>query len=176
VFTPVVVAEITNDAMLGMDFLHATKCTVEKKKEQLIFGDKIVTEDGIATDPENIRVIQEWATPTCLKEVRAFLGLASYYGRYVKDFSDTARPLYNLTQKNVAFNWTDQCEEAFYMLKRCLTTSPVLAYPEPIGQLELDTDASAYGIGAVLSQERNGRRELLHTPAERSQKPRGITV
>ncbi len=121
----------------------------------------IVHRDGISTDPEKIRVIEEWATPTCLRDVRSFLGLASYYRRFVKGFCDIARPLYNLIKKNTAFNWTDQCDEAFSTLKRCLTTSPLLAYPDHSGKFFLDTDASGTGIGAVLSQEQGGHERVI---------------
>ncbi len=139
--------------------LKPKKCVLFQKS--VLYLGHIVTKDGIATDPEKIRVIQEWTTPTSLKDVRAFLGLASYYRRYVKGFCDIARPLYNLTRKNVAFHWNDQCEEAFLDLKQCLTSSPVLAYPEHSGKFTLDTDASAYGIGAVLSQEQDGKERVI---------------
>jgi hypothetical protein len=139
--------------------LKPKKCVLFQKR--VLYLGHVVTRDGIATDPEKIRVIQEWPPPTCLKDVRAFLGLASYYRRYVKDFSDIARPLNDLTRKNVVFNWTDKCEEAFHDLKQRLMTSPILAYPEHSGKFILDTDASAYGIGAVLSQEQNGKERAI---------------
>ena len=139
--------------------LKPKKCVLFQKS--VLYLGHVVSREGIATDPEKIRVIQEWETPKCLKDVRAFLGLASYYRRYVKSFCDIARPLNRLTQKNIAFNWTNSCEEAFLALKQCLTTSPVLAYPTYSGQFTLDTDASAYGIGAVLSQEQNGQEKVI---------------
>jgi hypothetical protein len=139
--------------------LKPKKCVLFQRK--VLYLGHVVTSDGIATDPDKVRVIDEWYTPTSVRDVRSFLGLASYYRRYVKGFSQIACPLYNLLKKNTAFHWTDQCEEAFRTLKRCLTSSPILAYPDHSGRFVLDTDASAYGIGAVLSQEQGGQEKVI---------------
>ena len=90
---------------------------------------------------------------------RSFLGLCSYYRRFVRDCSDIARPLYKLTEGQREFRWTSECEDAFRRLKALLTTAPILAFPTTDGLFILDTDASNTGLGVVLSQVQGGGRE-----------------
>ncbi|RXN36309.1 krab-a domain-containing [Labeo rohita] len=91
-----------------------------------------------------------------VNEVRQFVGLASYYRRFVKDFATVAKPLHNLLRKHARFHWTPESQQAFDKLKELLTTAPILGYPMDSGDLILDTDASNFGIGAVLSQLQQG--------------------
>jgi len=93
--------------------------------------------------------------------LRSFLGLCSYYRRFVKGFSILAKPLYALTENQTKFVWDEQCEEAFNQLKRALTSSPILSLPREEGELVLDTDASNFGIGAVLSQRQDGVEKVI---------------
>ena len=116
---------------------------------------------GISTDPEKIEAITSWKTPRNLHEVRSFLGLCSYYRKFVKGFGDSAHPLHRLTEKGHHFSWTEECESAFQQLQRALTTSPVLSYPTRTDQFILDTDASDSGLGAVLSQVQDGREKVI---------------
>ena len=76
-----------------------------------------------------MEAIIEWPIPTIVTEVRSFLGLASYYRRFVKDLFKITMPLTRLTLKNVNFNWMDRCEERFMLLKDLLTSAPVLPLP-----------------------------------------------
>ena len=93
-----------------------------------------------------------------MTEVRQFLGLALYYRRFIKGFAKTAQPLHSLTQKGALFHWSHECEEAFQQLKQRLIESPILIYPDFSEDFVLETDASALGLGAVLSQPaRDGR-------------------
>lgn len=92
-------------------------------------------------------------TPQTVKEVRQFIGLASYYRRFVGGFAKIAQPLHDLTRKGTLFNWSAECEDAFQHLKARLVEPPVLAYPEFSKRFVLETDASTKGLGAVLSQE-----------------------
>ena len=111
---------------------------------------------GMSPDPKKVESIRCWPTPTTPTEVRQFLGLASYYRRYIPHFSTIAAPLNTLTQKNVPFDWKQECVTAFASLKSHLAQAPVLKYPqfEPqAGEFKLHTDASAYGAGAVLEQD-----------------------
>ena len=80
-------------------------------------------------DPSKVQDITDWPTLTNPSEVRQFLGLASYYRRYILNFSNIAGPLYSLTHKNVPFTWDLACNEAFDTLKSHLVQSPVLPYP-----------------------------------------------
>lgn len=106
----------------------------------------------MSTDPSKIDAIRTWPTPTTVTETRSFLGLASYYRRFIPEFSSISEPLYRLTDKGAKFEWSETCETAFNMLKSKLTSTPVLAYPDPSKTFILDTDACETGIGAVLSQ------------------------
>ena len=130
--------------------LKASKCHIMQQK--VLFLGHVVTPQGIATDPDKIQLVTEWPTPRNLKEVRSFVGLCSYYRRYVKDFARVAAPLHALTRKGVRLEWTNGCAGAFEKLKVCLTTAPVLALPTDDDQYLLDTDASDVGLGAVLSK------------------------
>ena len=96
-----------------------------------------------------------------MSEVRSFMGLASYYRRFVKGFAEIARPLHQLTEKNRRFEWTSECQKAFEELKARLTSPPILAYPLPEGDFILDTDASDSAIGAVLSQVQDGDERVV---------------
>ena len=133
----------------------------------------IVSPDGVATDPEKVRAVADWPKPKCVKEVRSFLGLASYYRKFVKGFAEVASPLHALTEKSREFLWTDACQEAFEELKHRLQTAPVLAYPILGSDYILDTDASGDGIGAVLPSSMMERRRFWPMIAVNSAMPRG---
>ena len=119
--------------------------------EVIYLGHK-VSEKGIEKDPQKIVAIKEWPVPTNVHEIRSFIGLCSYYWKLIWDFSEIAEPLHKLTRKVHKFNWTDKCQSLFETLKEKLITSPILAYPSVEKSFILDTDASDYSIGAVLSQ------------------------
>ena len=87
-----------------------------------------------------------------MREVRQFLGIASYYHRFIQGFAKIAQPLHALTQKGAPFEWTLLCQGAFEELKTKLTESPLLAYPDFCRSFTTETDASVKGLGAVLSQ------------------------
>ncbi|KAI5725816.1 hypothetical protein M8J77_020471 [Diaphorina citri] len=116
----------------------------------------IVSADGVKTDPDKIEAVKSWPVPKDKHEVRSFLGLATYYRRFIKGFADIARCLHRLTEKGRQFVWTEECGKSFEALKRELSQAPVLHYPVPGKPFVLDTDASNTGIGAVLSQINNG--------------------
>ena len=116
----------------------------------------VVSAEGVSTEPEKVEVVRSWPTPSSTTEVRSFVGLVSYYRRFIADFSKIAKPLYKLMEKHCEFRWTEACESAFQYLKERLVSAPILAYPMAVGQYIVDCDASAYAIGGVLSQEQNG--------------------
>jgi len=111
-----------------------------------------MSEEGLAMQPSKIKAINEWTACRDVSKVHAFMGLSGYYRRFIKDFSTIAAPLYNLTRKESEFCWTTECQEAFDELERRLVDEPVLALPSDDGTFVLDTDASDFGLGAVLSQ------------------------
>ena len=108
---------------------------------------------GLQVDQEKIRAIQEWPTPTNIGQVRSFQGLASFYRRFVRDFSTIASPLTDLTKKHTSFVWGKAQEEAFVELKKRLTNAPLLVLPNFAKPFEVECDASGIVIGGVLMQE-----------------------
>src|SRR3954470_10334173 len=114
----------------------------------------VISKDGIAVTPERIQAILDWTPPTTVKQVRSFLGLASYCRRFVEFFSKIARPMTNLLHKGVKFEWTVKCQESFQALKDKLTSPPVLAPPDTQKDFVIYCDASRQGLGCVLMQER----------------------
>ena len=112
----------------------------------------VVSATGIQTDPRKSQAVHEFPTPSNVKEVRSFVGLASYYRKFIPNFSRVAGPLHALTKKGIAFVWTPECHSAFQQLKQLLTTAPLLVYPQFDRPFMLETDASGSGLGAVLAQ------------------------
>src|SRR6218665_664524 len=129
--------------------LKPSKCHLLQRK--VLFLGHVVSGSGVATDPAKVDAVKNWPIPTKLKEVRAFMGLCSYYRKFVPDFARIGRPLHAMTKKDTRFIWTEECNEAFLSLKTHLTEAPILALPNDIGSFILHTDASGESIGGVLS-------------------------
>ncbi|KAK2899766.1 hypothetical protein Q8A73_012895 [Channa argus] len=125
----------------------------------------VVSEHGVTTDRAKVAAIKEWPQPTTTSELRSFLGLASYYRKFLKDFATIASPLHRVTEKGRRFEWSEACSRAFQRLKVDLSEAPVLAYPDPQQPFIVDTDAMVAYYSCSLSRpERNycvTRRELL---------------
>ena len=139
--------------------LNPKKCQFFRQSAS--FLGHVISGDGVSTDPEKIQSVTAWPVPINTAELRSFLGLASYYRRFVRAFSVIAAPLYRLLEKESTFRWTETCDEAFTTLKQKLVTAPVLAYPRVGATFFLDTDASNSGIGAVLSQQQDGMERVI---------------
>ena len=118
--------------------LSPEKCQLLQRKVRYL--GHIVSADGIATDPEKNAAVKAWPVPTNASEVKSFLGLCSYYRRFVPSFSDVAQPLNRLCEKGRTFNWSVAADNAFQQLKLALTEAPVMAYPLPEAPFILDTD------------------------------------
>ncbi|CAB5185100.1 unnamed protein product [Rhizophagus irregularis] len=128
----------------------------------------IVGRDGLKPNEKKVEKIKEIKIPETVKEVRSFLGLCSYYRRFIKNFARIAKPLYHLVKKDVPFKWTEEQQEAFEELKRRLMEKPVLDYPDFEKEFILITDASGEGLGAVLSQKNKENKEFVIAYASRS--------
>lgn len=147
-----------------LEKLHSANLTVNLEKCQffrnnLRYLGYVVDAQGLRTDPEKVESILNFPTPSNKKEVKRFLGTASWYRRFIPHFSTVAGPLNKLTsnKKNApAFQWTAEADKAFLELKTKLVQAPVLACPNFNYPFDVHTDASSFGIGAMLAQTING--------------------
>jgi len=130
-----------------------SKCTLFK--ERISFLGHMVSAAGI--DPRR-RKFGLFRTGQCqsVRDVRAFFGLASYYRKFVQNFTSIAKPLSALTKKGVRFSWSSEAQKAFERLKRALAWTVTLAYPQPDQTFVLNTDASDVAVGAILSATVDG--------------------
>ncbi|XP_021743197.1 uncharacterized protein LOC110709290 [Chenopodium quinoa] len=132
--------------------LYAKLSKCEFWLEKVAFLGHVISKDGVSVDPSKIRAVSDWPTLKNVSDVRSFLGLAGYYRRFVKDFSMIAKTMTSLMKKEHKFSWTQECEEAFKILKERLTTTPVLALPKGSDLYDVYSDASRLGLGCVLMQ------------------------
>ncbi|KAH0632992.1 hypothetical protein KY284_035778 [Solanum tuberosum] len=119
---------------------------------------------GVMVDPQNIEAVKNWVRPTSVTKVRSFVGLASYYRRFVKKFASIATYLTRLTKKEVPFKWTEKCEESFQKLKTLLTTAPILALLVE-GKDSIDKNVIAYALRQLKVHERNYSTQDLELTA-----------
>ncbi|XP_050877719.1 uncharacterized protein LOC127081510 [Lathyrus oleraceus] len=131
-------------------FAKLSKCEFWLKEVSFLVH--VISSGGISVDLSKIEVISQWETPKYVSEIRSFLGLASYYRKFIEGFSKLSLPLMQLTRKGQAFIWTAQCEASFQELKRRLTIAPVLILPNPSEPFVVYCDASLMGLGGVLIQ------------------------
>ncbi|GBG59389.1 hypothetical protein CBR_g38415 [Chara braunii] len=150
--------------------LHALKdagfkVALEKSEfflSEISFLGYIVTVDGLKPDLRKVAAVQDAPAPVTLTQVRAFLGLTSYYRRFIKGFVGIVKPLTNLLKKEEQLIWTLECEAAFQALKEALTSAPVLARPDPIRPFALYTEWQPQAIPAVLTQHgKDGREHVI---------------
>jgi len=133
-------------------YAKLSKCSFGKP--QIKYLGHIVSGSGIAMEDSKVQAILEWPFPTNLKQLRGFLGLTSYYRRFIRGYATLAGPLTELLKKD-NFKWSDAASHAFTELKTALTKRPVLSLPDFSLPFELETDASGIGLGVVLSQNRH---------------------
>ncbi|CAI5669469.1 unnamed protein product [Oreochromis niloticus] len=120
--------------------LHPKKCHLFRK--ETTFLGQVVSGAGVSTDPAKVAAVKDWPILGNTAELRSFLGLASYYRRFVKNFATIASPLHWLTKKGREFHWSEDCAVAFDRLRSALVEAPVLAYPDQQLPFVVDTDAS----------------------------------
>jgi len=139
--------------------LNPEKCHFARR--ELKYLGHVVNSDGISTDPEKVRAIKEFPAPTNVKALRSFLGLASWYRRFVEKFASISAPLRSLLKKNAKWLWGPEQAQAFEQLKHSLSTAPVLACPDFDQTFYLEVDASNEGLGAALTQYQNDRQVVV---------------
>lgn len=139
--------------------LKPEKCELLQK--EVCFLGHVINQSGIKPNPDNVSKILSCPEPKNVTEVRQFLGMWSYYRRVIKDFSSIARPLVNLTKKNITFVWNQECRMSFQSIKKALISTKIMSYPRDQGTFILDTDASENAIGADLSQEQDGNEKVI---------------
>ncbi|XP_039811591.1 uncharacterized protein LOC120674480 [Panicum virgatum] len=123
--------------------LKFSKCKFAQRS--ISYLGHIISEQGVATDPAKVEAVLSWPTPSSVKELCSFLGLAGYYRKFVRHFGILARPFTNLLKKNTMFVWTAEHDEAFSALKTALSSAPVLALPDFSVPFAIETDACANG-------------------------------
>ena len=137
--------------------LKPTKCHFVRHSVE--FLGHIITSSGLRPNPRQVAAVQDFPRPETVHQLRQYLGLTSYYRRFISKFAKIAAPLYHLTKKEVQWEWSKACQLAFETLKQRLVQAPVLVYPDFEQKFTLETDACLNGLGAVLSQIKEG---LLH--------------
>ncbi|CAN6677821.1 unnamed protein product [Malus baccata var. baccata] len=130
-------------------------------RQGIVLG-HIVSERGIEVDKSKIDLVRYLPSPTSVQEVCSFLGHAGFYRRFIKDFSKISNPLCRLLQKDVAFDFNEECEKAFNHLKQMLTSAPIIVPPDWSLPFELMCDASDYALGAVLGQRKEKRPHVIY--------------
>ncbi|KAK4390469.1 Transposon Tf2-12 polyprotein [Sesamum angolense] len=132
-------------------YAKVSKCSFAQ--ESISFLGHIVERGRIRMDSKKVQAIEEWRPPSDVHDLRSFLGLANYYRRFVKGYSEIARPLTDLLKKTETWDWTPQCQVAFDNLKRAIVTDPVLALLDMSKPFTVETDASDFALGGVLMQD-----------------------
>ena len=132
-------------------YLKPEKCLFEQ--EEMEFLGVVLKNGTIQMDPTKIKGVADWPKPNNVRDVRAFLGFTGFYRYFIPNYSKIARPLIDLTRKATPFHWESPQMKAFETLKTIMCRKPILRQPNYDDPFFLLTDASAYGVGAVLSQE-----------------------
>jgi hypothetical protein len=148
-----------------------SKCTFATRS--ISYLGHVISEAGVQTDPNKVTAVVNWPTPSNVKELRSFLGLAGYYRKFVQHFGIISKPLTLLLKKNSRFLWTQEQDIAFHCLKTKLSQAPVLALPDFSKPFVLETDACDQGIGAVLMQ---GGHPLAYVSKALGPQTRGLST
>jgi hypothetical protein len=133
--------------------LYAKLSKCEFWISEFLFLGHIINREGLAVDPKKVAAILDWKAPKDVRGIKNFIGMASYYWRFIEGFSKIARPMTALLAKKVEFKWTPACQKSFETLKEKLTTAPVLILPDVHKPVSVYCDALYTRLGCVLMQE-----------------------
>ena len=147
--------EVSDRIRMNCLKLKLEKC--EFLRKEVNYMGHVISENGVLLDPAKTKIIEEYPSPQNAKQLRSFLGLMSYYRKFVPNFSRIAAPLHKLLKIDAVYEWTAEHEQVFQTLKGKLITPPVLKYPDFHQSFILTTDASGEGLGVVLSQGKVGQ-------------------
>ena len=120
------------------------------KVREVGFLGVIIGEDGVRMEKEKVQGVIKWLMPRSVKDVQKFLGLANYYRRFVKDFAKIAKPLHEMTRKEMKWSWGKRQQKAFKELKERFTMEPVLVIPDLDKEMRVEADASDFAMGGIL--------------------------
>ena len=135
--------------------LQPTKCKFAT--HEIEYLGHVISKHGIKVNPQKTKAIDEYPQPKTAKHVKSFLGMTSYYRKFIKSYAKIAQPLNALLKKDTKFKWTSECEESFNTLKQSLSSPPILAFPNFDRPFILATDSSDHSICYVSSQlDENG--------------------
>ena len=132
-------------------YLKPEKCTFWATEVEYL--GMVISENKLKMDPVKVSGIANWPTPTTIKEVRSFLGFGNYYRRFIHAYGDLIKPLNELLKKDTKFEWNQERQETFDLLKKKFQESPVLQMPDMMKPFVVESDASKYASGAVLRQQ-----------------------
>jgi hypothetical protein len=132
-------------------YLKPEKCKFEKQEMEYL--GMIIRPGEVQIDPGKVAAVKDWPTPTTLKEVRVFIGFANFYRRFIKDFATVARPLHDLTKKDMPWQWHAEQQKAFNWLKEKFCCEPILKVYDPELPTQVEVDASGFATGGILSQK-----------------------
>lgn len=162
--------------------LREAKITVSSDKcqicrAQMKYLGYVVDRNGLHVDPDKVKAMLDLPTPSSVGEVRRVVGTFSWYRRFVPDFSSIIAPITALLRKNIKFVWTEECNKSFRHLKECLVSAPILSCPDYTKPFVVQTDASGYGIAAVLTQPNpDGDKVIAYLSRSLTKQERNFSV
>ena len=147
--------------------LQPGKCVLASPQVQYLGF--VLSEERVMASPKKVKAVKQYPTPKCVRDVKAFTGLASFYRRLVPKFAEIAKPLTMLMRKDLQFLWGPLQQQAFDSMKEKLCTAPVLTYPNFGLPFILTTDASKIAVAAILSQVQDGvERHIVYASRQKN--------